>query len=94
MNKDPYQPLDEKEKEDMEGVDFENIFNEENIAFKQYQKMLQKKNKMVRFSITISEEDLEWYKEEAENNGMPYQTFIKMTLHRYKTGALIPQKSL
>lgn len=90
-NIDKNYPLDEEEKEILEGMDIESSTNENNPAFVQYKQRL--KEETTRISITIQKEDIESFKKLSKEVGIPYQTLISSTLHRYITGQIKLKKT-
>lgn len=45
--------------------------------------------KMARINIRMAEHDLQGLKMKAEDEGIPYQTFIASILHKYNNGRLV-----
>ncbi len=41
-----------------------------------------------RVNIRMTERDLVWFQKKAEEEGLPYQTFISSLLHKYINGLL------
>ena len=90
--------IDNEEKELMDSLDefdVRKIKNDKaNIeALKKSAKTFVKK-KETKMNIRISSLELEKIKEQAELQGLKYQTFIKSILHKYITGQLIDSKNL
>jgi len=90
--------IDNEEKElmdSLDGFDVTKIKNDKtNIeALKKSAKAFVKK-KETKMNIRISSLELEKIKEQAEQQGLKYQTFIKSILHKYITGQLIDSKNL
>ena len=48
--------------------------------------------KETKMNIRINSQELNTIKSIAESEGLKYQTFIKMVLHKYVTGQLIDKK--
>ncbi len=89
--------IDAEEKQDMEiwsGIDIAKVESDtENIkqlksAAKDYVK-----NNETKMNIRISKDELEKIKQQAEREGLKYQTFIKSVLHKYITGQLVEDKA-
>ncbi|MBP9022967.1 MAG: hypothetical protein KBH06_07175 [Spirochaetes bacterium] len=64
---------------------------------KSFQKMMKKTAgdfiaKETKMNIRINSHELNAIKSIAESEGLKYQTFIKMVLHKYVTGQLIEKK--
>jgi predicted DNA binding CopG/RHH family protein len=85
--------LDQEEEELMEGIekmDLEQIkrpTEEEQKALKDAARQhIQKETKM---NIRIDPYELNKIKEQAEKEGLKYQTFIKSIIHKYITGQLV-----
>ena len=47
----------------------------------------------IPLSIRLEGDIVAWFKSEAEKLGIPYQTLIGSTLHRFATGQLVEQKN-
>lgn len=45
--------------------------------------------KGARINIRISEVDLQWIKQKAAQEGLPYQTLIASVLHKYAAGHVV-----
>ena len=83
--------LDEEERQilrDFERGEFESIqnFRAEKRRLEQTARRTLQKEK--RINIRISARDLEKIQKRAVMEGMPYQTFIASTLHKFVTGKL------
>lgn len=87
--------LDEEERrilQDFERGEFESLRNfrqEKRQMEDAARRMLQKEK---RINIRISDRDLERIRKRAAAEGMPYQTLISSTLHKFVTGRLTESK--
>lgn len=87
--------LDEEERRilrDFERGEFESLRNfrqEKRQMEDAARRMLQKEK---RINIRISDRDLERIRKRAAAEGMPYQTLISSTLHKFVTGRLTESK--
>ena len=89
--------IDNEEKELSEALDKIDI-NLIPKPSKSYQKAIKKSAsefiaKETKMNIRINSHELNTIKSIAEREGLKYQTFIKMVLHKYVTGQLIEKKS-
>ena len=74
--------------QDFERGEFESVrnFTEEKQRLEAAAKKALKKDK--RINIRLSSHDLEKLKKQALKEGIPYQTLISSTLHKFATGRL------
>ena len=94
-NKLVFEPLDAEEKELMESIE-----NEEWEGDPQSEKEITRIIKAAKstlkdtkMNIRISSSDKEELEKMAAEEGIPYQTFIRSILHKYRIGRLIDVKS-
>ncbi len=90
--------IDEEEKELMESLESMEVSklkpptNEERAELRTAAKDFIKSN--TKMNIRIDPFELERIKEQAEQAGLKYQTFIKSILHRYITGQLVEKDKI
>ena len=88
-------PLNNGEKKLMESV--ENVeWDEHELAKKERKAFIQAARnslKDTKMNIRISSSDKEELEKMAAEEGIPYQTFIRSILHKYRAGQLIDIKS-
>lgn len=87
--------LDREERrilQDFERGEFESLrnFRQEKRQMEDAARRMLQKGK--RINIRISDRDLEWIRKRAAAEGMPYQTLISSTLHKFVTGRLTESK--
>lgn len=87
--------LDEEERrilQDFERGEFESLrnFRQEKRQMEDAARRMLQKGK--RINIRISDRDLERIRKRAAAEGMPYQTLISSTLHKFVTGRLTESK--
>lgn len=87
--------LDEEERRilrDFERGEFESLrnFRQEKRQMEDAARRMLQKGK--RINIRISDRDLERIRKRAAAEGMPYQTLISSTLHKFVTGRLTESK--
>ena len=85
--------LDEEERQllqDFERGEFESLknFRHEKRQLEAAAKETLQKRKRINIRIRISARDLEQLQKRAVAEGMPYQTLIASTLHKFVTGQL------
>ena len=51
-----------------------------------------RKKKEARVNLRMSEFDIDQFKKVAEEEGLPYQTFISSVLHKFITGRLVDSR--
>ena len=55
-------------------------------------KIITKANEKNRVTLRLNNQTLELIKQKAQEEGLPYQTFISSILHRYASDRLIDEK--
>lgn len=94
---DPFQYLDEEERqliESMEAEDWRPVGDTATaIAEAQaYARATLRKDR--RMNVRISERDLHGLKTRAAEEGVPYQTLVTMVLHKYVAGRLVEKHTV
>ncbi len=57
-------------------------------------KIIKKANEKNRVTLRLNNQILELIKKKAQEEGLPYQTFISSILHKYATDKLIDEKHI
>ena len=57
-------------------------------------KIISKANEKNRVTLRLSNQTLELIKQKAQENGLPYRTFISSILYKYATDKLIDEKHI
>ncbi len=83
MDKDELEILHNFERGELESI---KNFKEEKRKLEEAARNTLQKNK--RINIRLSSRDLETIKKKAAQEGIPYQTLISSTLHKFVTGKL------
>jgi len=89
----PYEPLDEEEKELINSIEHGELKSVKNLTkVKKWAKQIATNTlrKDSRITIRIASNDLIRLKEEAAYKGLPYQTFIASVLHEHAAGHYQP----
>jgi len=88
--------IDKEEKDLYDAIEMIDVNSIPNPS-KAFQKSIKKSAKEfilkeTKMNIRINSQELNTIKTIAEREGLKYQTFIKMVLHKYVTGQLIEKK--
>ena len=61
---------------------------------KKIEKIIENVNKKRRITLRLNIQDIELLKSKADEEGLPYQTFISSILHKYITNKLVDEKNI
>lgn len=91
INKKAFKPLDQEEKELMESIDHDEWQTVKNVDQEKEKAVLAARNtlrKEKRINLRLTQKDYHQIQIRAIEEGIPYQTLISSTVHKYLTGSL------